>query len=739
MDITTLAAARKYTDNSIAGTSGALAGKNCTIDSITDITGGHRVTFKWTSSSGTSQTDTMDVMDGSDGNDGVSPSVSVTDITGGHKVTITDSTGDHEFNVMDGATGATGAQGPAGQGVASGGTTGQILKKKSNTNYDTEWADDQDISGLASKVSGATEGHLASLTSGGDLADSGKSVEDFQEKLGALATTELTIYVDYANGNDDNDGLTDLTPIKTFDFLAIKRKYPLYPRITVLFMSDYTGDITVENTECIIFKSKDVTASTWTTANYTVNGKFILNNINEVFLQFLNIASVGTGAATDIYIQNCGVAYTGYLKVTNSSGATTNGRDIRVAKCANYIFRDIILNNQSTGNRYGFSFESSNVFAFGKPNSTKMTNITFGFDTYPSGRSENSQLTIPRDVFFTCGANQIMGPDFKGIVVMDGSVYSTVGDSTSSTGKYYYEGRKINLMPRYDFRSAEGMDGKSLKKPTGITGSFQGLAIWNDIWIQLFNGGNWAMYDMNNPDNGNSFASGALGSAGVDNHCNNLTFGKMYDAGDPFPLLYVTGWIDDIETGGTGSCCYVERLQSDGSDGYTSTLLQTITIDYTDFASSGYEVPYPYLNFMCDIDNGYLYTFSAKYRTNGSQSQYDNVNRYYITRFKIPDLANATVTLTADDVLQQFILPYDVDFTQGGTIYNNQMFCMFGDGNNTTHQNALRVYDLLEGCEVSKVDLSQTIWKAREPEDVHIYQGYLYTLTQNGYVRKLTF
>ena len=36
----------------------------------------------------------------------------------------------------------TGQRGPAGQGVPSGGTTGQVLKKASNTNYDTEWADE---------------------------------------------------------------------------------------------------------------------------------------------------------------------------------------------------------------------------------------------------------------------------------------------------------------------------------------------------------------------------------------------------------------------------------------------------------------------------------------------------------------------------------------------------------------------------------------------------------------------
>jgi hypothetical protein len=71
------------------------------------------------------------------GEDGVSPEISVTDITGGHRITITDATGTETFDVMDGTDGATG---PAGPGVPSGGSTGQVLKKKSAADYDTEWA-----------------------------------------------------------------------------------------------------------------------------------------------------------------------------------------------------------------------------------------------------------------------------------------------------------------------------------------------------------------------------------------------------------------------------------------------------------------------------------------------------------------------------------------------------------------------------------------------------------------------
>ena len=51
---------------------------------------------------------------------------------------------------VTGATGKTGPQGPAGPGVAAGGTTGQVLAKKSNTNYDTQWIDN---SGGGSTVS----------------------------------------------------------------------------------------------------------------------------------------------------------------------------------------------------------------------------------------------------------------------------------------------------------------------------------------------------------------------------------------------------------------------------------------------------------------------------------------------------------------------------------------------------------------------------------------------------------
>ena len=66
----TLALAKKYTDDTVAG-AGGLEGKPCQIQSIEAITGGNRVTFLWEDNDGVEHTDTMDVMNGTDGQDGL--------------------------------------------------------------------------------------------------------------------------------------------------------------------------------------------------------------------------------------------------------------------------------------------------------------------------------------------------------------------------------------------------------------------------------------------------------------------------------------------------------------------------------------------------------------------------------------------------------------------------------------------------------------------------------------------
>ena len=89
VDVETYAVAKKYTDKSLAG-GGAVKGKNCTIDSITAITGGNRVTFKWTLDDGTEQTSTMDVMNGEKGDDGDRGPAGQDGSDGANGISITD-------------------------------------------------------------------------------------------------------------------------------------------------------------------------------------------------------------------------------------------------------------------------------------------------------------------------------------------------------------------------------------------------------------------------------------------------------------------------------------------------------------------------------------------------------------------------------------------------------------------------------------------------------------------------
>lgn len=70
MDLNTLGAARSYVDDSIAGTVGVLAGKNCTIASTTKTGNITTVVFNWTADDGTSKTTSIQVVDGVKGDQG---------------------------------------------------------------------------------------------------------------------------------------------------------------------------------------------------------------------------------------------------------------------------------------------------------------------------------------------------------------------------------------------------------------------------------------------------------------------------------------------------------------------------------------------------------------------------------------------------------------------------------------------------------------------------------------------
>jgi hypothetical protein len=88
----------------------------------------------------------------------------------------------------DGAPGADGADGAPGVGVPAGGTTGQVLAKNSNSDYDTEWVDAAAGGGAVDSVNGETG--VVVLTQD-DVAD-GVTAKQYtateQSKLAGIAT-----------------------------------------------------------------------------------------------------------------------------------------------------------------------------------------------------------------------------------------------------------------------------------------------------------------------------------------------------------------------------------------------------------------------------------------------------------------------------------------------------------------------------------------------------------------------
>lgn len=66
--------------------------------------------LSWTNDRGLDNPDPVNLTGpaGPSGADGVSPSVKVSELEGGHRITITDATGEHSFDVMDGEAGGGG-------------------------------------------------------------------------------------------------------------------------------------------------------------------------------------------------------------------------------------------------------------------------------------------------------------------------------------------------------------------------------------------------------------------------------------------------------------------------------------------------------------------------------------------------------------------------------------------------------------------------------------------------------
>ncbi len=252
----------------------------------------------------------------------------------------------------------------------------------------------------------------------------------------------------------------------------------------------------------------------------------------------------------------------------------------------------------------------------------------------------------------------------------------------------------------------------------GRTAAQQGMELRGRWLFCLEDGGNVNVYDFKKADPG-PVASFPLASSRPDNHANNAEFGVEKARGASFPLLYVTnGKVgSDIEW-----TCYVESISRKGKN-FRAELAQTIVLDISGWAARGYDPIFGAPSWLIDRERKALWVFSAHKRTTPQVTRTAAENRYIATRFRIPTLSEGPVVrLTADDVLQQVVFPFDAWFTQAGCMRDGKIYYCFGVGK-PGRESLIRIYDTDTGA-VQGYDLQQQI--PQEMEDLVLHKGVLY-------------
>ncbi|MDO5329075.1 MAG: hypothetical protein Q4E88_03110 [Coriobacteriia bacterium] len=262
-------------------------------------------------------------------------------------------------------------------------------------------------------------------------------------------------------------------------------------------------------------------------------------------------------------------------------------------------------------------------------------------------------------------------------------------------------------------------------------GPQQGCDIYNGLIFSGEDGGHVNVYKFSDGDKGDDpvdpIGGFELASSEKDNHVNNIEFGLETKPGASYPLMY-------ISNGKVGSkiefVCYVESIsEKDGA--FKSELAQTIWIEENHrdtWRAKGYIPIFGAPSWMIDRTRGDLWIFSAYQRTTPQITTANWQNEYIATKFRLPKLSDGeNITLTADDILDQAIFPYETCFTQAGYMIDGKIYYCFGVGNTNdlTRPPRIRIYD----TNTKRITTGYNLDINMEPEDIFIKDGFIYLNT----------
>ena len=268
----------------------------------------------------------------------------------------------------------------------------------------------------------------------------------------------------------------------------------------------------------------------------------------------------------------------------------------------------------------------------------------------------------------------------------------------------------------------------------------QGMAIWEDRTFMLYDTGVCAVFDLQSRSRKpvDVFPLGSYNSGKPTrdylNHANSCMFSRIHWENNPIPLLYVAiGCGIGTDENGYFYRCAVENIVEREDGTFHAETVQIISYCPEGTLPEGVEQPcWGSPCIMIDNDAGFLYLFSARYRTKRGCVPEGKKNAFLITKFPMPDpKQGGMVHLHPEDILDQFAVESDVLFTQGGMIFDGKLYYTYGYPKGG-YPVQIMAFDLQGKCLAGQTgDLSEAFCN-EEIESCAMYRGKLLCNTCAG-------